>query len=78
MLKYFFIVYGFIALMILAIFGIPGSRFERPPFRLFPDMDEQDKVKSQKPSEFFEDGHGFTSSGCGHDSEFRRRWRLFG
>lgn len=58
MLKYFFIVYAFIALAVLGIFGIPGSKFERPPFRLFPDMDEQDKVKGQKPSTFFKDGHG--------------------
>ncbi len=56
MLKYFFIVYTFIALGIIGIFGIPGTKFERPPFRLFPDMDEQDKVRGQKPSEFFADG----------------------
>ncbi|MGJ8723991.1 MAG: c-type cytochrome [Roseibacillus sp.] len=58
MLKYFFIVYAFIALAVVGIFGIPGSKFERPPFRLFPDMDEQDKVKGQKPNDFFEDGKG--------------------
>lgn len=58
MLKYFFIVYAFIALGILGIFGIPGSKFERPPFRVFPDMDEQDKLKGQKPDSFFEDGQG--------------------
>ena len=58
MLKYFFTVYAFIALAVLGIFGIPGTKFERPPFRLFPDMDEQDKVKGQKPSDFFEDGQG--------------------
>lgn len=58
MLKYFFLVYAFIALAVIGIFGIPGSKFERPPFRVFPDMDEQDKVKGQKPSSFFSDGHG--------------------
>ncbi|WP_411845205.1 cytochrome c [Roseibacillus persicicus] len=58
MLKYFFIVYAFVALAVLGIFGIPGSKFERPPFRLFPDMDEQDKVKGQQPSDFFADGKG--------------------
>lgn len=58
MLKYFFIVYAFIGLAVVGIFGIPGSKFERPPFRLFPDMDEQDKIKGQKPSDFFADGKG--------------------
>lgn len=58
MLKYFFIVYAFVALAVFGIFGIPGSKFERPPFRLFPDMDEQDKLKGQKPDQFFEDGQG--------------------
>ena len=58
MLKYFFIVYAFVALAVFGIFGIPGTKFERPPFRLFPDMDEQDKIRGQKPSEFFADGKG--------------------
>lgn len=58
MLKYFFIVYAILGMAVLALFGIPGTKFERPPFRVFPDMDEQDKLKGQKPSQFFEDGMG--------------------
>lgn len=58
MLKYFFIVYAFVALAVLGIFGIPGTKFERPPWHLFPDMDVQDKIKGQKPSHFFADGKG--------------------
>ena len=58
MLKNFFILYALVAVAIFGIFGIPGTKFERPPFRLFPDMDEQDKVKGQAASEFFEDGQG--------------------
>ncbi len=58
MLKYFFIVYAILAIAVLGLFGIPGTKFERPPFRVFPDMDEQDKLKGQKPSHFFEDGMG--------------------
>ncbi|MBK1834896.1 c-type cytochrome [Roseibacillus ishigakijimensis] len=58
MLKYFFIVYAFVALAVVGIFGIPGTKFERPPFRLFPDMDEQDKLKGQQASDFFADGRG--------------------
>lgn len=58
MLKYFFIVYAILGMAVLALFGIPGTKFERPPFRVFPDMDDQDKIKGQKPSQFFEDGKG--------------------
>lgn len=58
MLKYFFIVYAILGVAVLALFGIPGTKFERPPFRVFPDMDDQDKIKGQKPSQFFEDGKG--------------------
>lgn len=58
MLKNFFIVYALVAVGIFGIFGIPGTKFERPPFRLFQDMDEQDKVKGQKDSAFFSDGQG--------------------
>jgi mono/diheme cytochrome c family protein len=56
MLKYFFIVYAVVAVAIVGIFGIPGTKFERPPFRLFPDMDEQDKLKAQRETQFFSDG----------------------
>lgn len=56
MLKYFFLVYALVAVFVLALFGIPGAKKALPPFRLFPDMDEQDKVKSQYTSAFFEDG----------------------
>jgi len=58
MLKYFFTVYAMVALGILALFNIPGAKKDRPPLRLFPDMDEQDKLKGQKPSHFFADGQG--------------------
>ncbi len=58
MLKYFFIVYALVAVAIFAIFGIPGTKFGQRPFRLFPDMDEQDKVKAQRSSSLFADGMG--------------------
>ena len=38
--------------------GPRGEKFSSPPFMLFPDMDNQYKVKAQKPSEFFENGQG--------------------
>lgn len=39
-----------------AIAGFRGSKTERRPIELFDDMDRQQKVKYQKPSEFFADG----------------------
>ncbi len=35
-----------------------GAKSPDTPIRLFPDMDEQDKLKAQKPSDFFADGQG--------------------
>ena len=57
-MRYFFLVYALIALLVVGIFGIRGQHFSKPPVRIFPDMDEQDKLKAQKPDPFFADGHG--------------------
>jgi mono/diheme cytochrome c family protein len=57
-MRYFFLAYALIALLVVGIFGLRGQKFSKPPIRIFPDMDEQDKVKAQKPDPFFADGHG--------------------
>lgn len=57
-MRYFFLVYALIALLVVGIFGLRGQKFSKPPVRIFPDMDEQDKIKAQKPDSFFADGHG--------------------
>ena len=57
-MRYFFLVYALIALMVVGFFGLRGQHFSKPPVRIFPDMDEQDKLKPQKPDAFFADGHG--------------------
>jgi mono/diheme cytochrome c family protein len=57
-MRYFFLAYAIIALLVVGIFGIRGQKFSQPPVRIFPDMDEQDKLKAQQPSAFFADGHG--------------------
>lgn len=57
-MRYFFLAYAIIALLVVGIFGIRGQKFSQPPVRIFPDMDEQDKLKAQKPSTFFADGLG--------------------
>ena len=57
-MRYFFLIYALVALLVVGIFGIRGQKFAKPPVRIFPDMDEQDKLKAQKPDPFFADGHG--------------------
>jgi len=56
MLKYFFALFAFLLLVVLAMAGFRGAKSTRPPIEIFPDMDHQDKVKAQKPSQFFADG----------------------
>ena len=57
-MRYFFLIYALVALLVVGIFGLRGQKFSKPPVRIFPDMDEQDKLKAQKPSSFFADGQG--------------------
>jgi mono/diheme cytochrome c family protein len=57
-MRYFFLVYALVALLVVGIFGLRGQKFSKPPIRIFPDMDEQDKLRAQKPDPFFADGHG--------------------
>jgi mono/diheme cytochrome c family protein len=55
MLKYFFIIFAFLVLVVLAMAGLRGSKSSRPPIEIFPDMDRQPKVKAQAASGFFAD-----------------------
>ncbi len=57
-MRYFFLAFALIALLVVGIFGFHGQKFSKPPMQIFPDMDDQDKVKAQKPDPFFADGHG--------------------
>lgn len=56
MLKYFFAIFAFVVLVILAFAGFRGQKSTQPPIELFPDMDHQPKVKAQTPSNFYADG----------------------
>ena len=58
MLKYFILAFALATVLTIGIFGVRGQKFTRPPLELFPDMDRQDKVHSQAPSNFFADGMG--------------------
>ncbi|MBC8125858.1 MAG: cytochrome c [Gloeobacteraceae cyanobacterium ES-bin-144] len=57
-MRYFFLAYALIALLVVGILGIRGQKFAKPPIRVFPDMDNQDKLKAQQPDAFFADNHG--------------------
>ncbi|MGD7652348.1 MAG: c-type cytochrome [Verrucomicrobiales bacterium] len=57
-MRYFFLAYALVALLVVGIFGVRGQKFSKPPVRIFPDMDEQDKLRAQKPDAFFADGQG--------------------
>lgn len=57
-MRYFFLAYALIALLVVGIFGLRGQKFNKPPIRIFPDMDAQDKLRAQQPDAFFADGHG--------------------
>ena len=57
-MRYFFLIYAIIALLVVGVFGLRGQKFSSPPLRIFPDMDVQDKLKAQSPSAFFADGQG--------------------
>lgn len=57
-MRYFFLAYAIIAVLVVGIFGFRGQKFSQPPLRIFPDMKEQDKLKAQKNEPFFADGQG--------------------
>jgi len=57
-MRYFFLAYALIIVMVISFFGFRGQTFSGTPLRLFPDMDDQDKIKTQRTSAFFADGMG--------------------
>lgn len=57
-MKYFFIIYAIVAITVVGIFKYRGHHFSEPPIQLLSDMDDQDVLKAQKPTAFFEDGQG--------------------
>lgn len=76
-MRYFFLAYALIIVMVISFFGFRGQTFSSTPLRLFPDMDDQDKAKTQSENAFFADGmsarkpvagtvpRGFESDGSG-------------
>ena len=57
-MRYFFLIYFIIGILIFSFFGKRGDKFSAPPIQIFPDMDSQDKLKEQEGSPLFRDGIG--------------------
>lgn len=57
-MKYFFLAYAIVAALVVGLLPMRGEKSPNTPLQLFPDMDDQDKLKAQKPSHFFADGVG--------------------
>lgn len=57
-MKYFFLAYAIAIIFVIGVFGKRGDTFSQPPIIVFPDMDDQDKVKGQATDNFFADGMG--------------------
>ena len=57
-MKYFFITFSGVILLVLLTAGLRGRHSPGRPFEFFPDMVRQSKVKPQSTSGFFADGIG--------------------
>lgn len=57
-MRWFLLIFAISVVATVYALGPRGQKFSEPPFELFPDMDRQEKVRAQKPSDFFEDGRG--------------------
>lgn len=79
-MRIFFIIFAFVVIAGLAIFGFRGGTSSRPPIDIFPDMDRQPRYEPQGESAFFADGRadrlpvpGTVSRGDLRDDEHRFR-----
>lgn len=57
-MKYFFLIFVAVVAFVVGIFGFRGEKFGQTPIEVFPDMDRQDFLTGQQPSDFFHDGMG--------------------
>lgn len=55
-MRYFFLSLAVLLFAAIAIAGFRGSKTERRPFEIFPDMDHQAKYRPQHQSSFFANG----------------------
>lgn len=57
-MRYFFTIYALLAVLVVSIGGLRGTKFKHEQFQLIPDMDKQDRIDPQTSSDFFSDGLG--------------------
>lgn len=57
-MKYFFLIYSLLLLLVLLFLPNRYGKFAQTEWRIFPDMDEQDKLLGQRESHFFSDNRG--------------------
>lgn len=57
-MKYFFLAYAIVIVLFVGLMPIRGAKRAETPLRIFPDMDDQDKIVAQAPDAFFADGSG--------------------
>ncbi len=57
-MRYFYIILALMVTLVVSIFGFRGQTFKETPRRIFPDMDDQDRVDGQDYSSFFSDSFG--------------------
>lgn len=55
-MRYFLAIFVLIGIALVSILGFRGSKFEKPPLYIFPDMDWQAKFDPQGQNKFFADG----------------------
>lgn len=55
-MRWFFLVLAIAVVATIYAIGPRGDKFSDPPFELFPDMDDQYKLRPQEPSQFFAGG----------------------
>ncbi|MCC5834403.1 MAG: c-type cytochrome [Opitutales bacterium] len=55
-MRQFLIIYAFLVILVLVVFGFRGCKSSNPPLRIFSDMDEQARFHPQGKTSFFSDG----------------------
>lgn len=55
-MRQFFLIYFFLLVVGLSVFGLRGCQSTRPPFEVFPDMDRQPKFHEQGETNLYADG----------------------
>ncbi len=57
-MRYFFLSYLLVIVFVISVFGFRGDKFKQTPIRVFPDMDDQDRINPQSANDFFRNDMG--------------------